>query len=99
MLRFLLTFRFSIGRFLIAGSFLRRQIGGRRFDRVHLFDAVELMVLRHMLKNQIKFLGRENLHMVLRYRGVIGQYFGNDFCRYLEVLCDLVDPVFKHCAH
>ena len=56
-------------------------------------------MLRQILENEIQLGVLENLHMVLRRRGIVGEDLGNILGGHAEILGNLVNAVFKIKRH
>ncbi len=85
------------------GLFLFRRLGGGllflRFGGEDLGNAADLVMLRQILENEIQLGVLENLHMVLRRRGIVGEDLGNILGGHAEILGNLVNAVFKIKRH
>ena len=83
--------------------FLLRRLGGGflllRFGSEDLGDAADLVMLRQILKDEVQLAGFQNLHMVLRRRGIVGEDLGNILGGHAEILGNLVNAVFKIKRH
>ena len=85
------------------GFLLFRRLGGGllllRFGGEDLGNAADLVMLRQILKNEIQLGVLENLHMVLRRRGIVGEDLGNILGGHAKILGNLVNAVFKIKRH
>ena len=98
-----------LGRFCLLGGvfalfchrfFLYRSLGRRlgRFGK-DFGDAVDLVMLGQILKNQIQFIALKNLHVVFGSCGIFRENLGDHLGRHVKILGNLVDPVFIKTTH
>ena len=106
LLRLLYGRRRAAGGLFLRGSvglLLFRRLGGGllllRFGGEDLGNAADLVMLRQILENEIQLGVLENLHMVLRRRGIVGEDLGNILGGHAEILGNLVNAVFKIKRH